>query len=143
MGSLKNGSVRLATVLALLGSGGCCWESQRDVTISGTVRYDAFTSGEILLMLAEAMSTRCSGTSMSGQTPGFMIDQVTLSEPGRFTLAGTVCWADSPPELDLTVWARDPAQSGPCQAGAGLVLPPQNASDVEMALVEGVCPMRS
>jgi hypothetical protein len=134
---IRTWSARLGMMVLAMFAAGCCSESKRQVTIAGTVRYDGFAAGSIDLLLAENESTRCGG----GQTPGVQIASATLSGPGTFSLTGTVCWADSPPRLDLMGYARD-GTTVPCKAGAYLGLDPASAANVELDLVEGNCPMR-
>jgi hypothetical protein len=58
--AMKRLLTRVGTYVVAVLAAGCCTESKRDVTITGTVSYDAFQGGEILLMLSEAESSRCS-----------------------------------------------------------------------------------
>ncbi|HEX7597110.1 MAG TPA: hypothetical protein VF518_02785 [Polyangia bacterium] len=116
---------------------GCCAESRRQVTISGSVSYDAFSGENIVLTLSESESSRCSGS----QTPGVQVATTTLFEPGPFSLEGTVCWSGTPPSLDLIVLAKD-EQSFPCKAGVFMQLPAKTASGVQAQLIDGNCPMR-
>jgi hypothetical protein len=70
------------------------------------------------------------------------IAETTLSQPGPFTLQETVCWADSPPSLDLIVWDLE-GQPVTCKAGVFLSLPPVSASNVMLYLTVGSRPMRA
>jgi hypothetical protein len=87
-----------------------------------------------MLTLSEETSTRCSYT----QTPGVRVASATLSQPGAFALQGRVCWADSPPMLDLIAMYFD-EQTKSCTAQAWLNLAPEDAADVSIVLTEGPC----
>ena len=142
---MMTGLIRRACFLLLgLFAAGCCTESTRTVTIAGTVSYDAYSGGDILLMLSEGSSTRCSEGMWGGgsiQTPGVRIAQATLAQPGAFSLPGKIRWSDSAPDLDLVAWYRD-GQTGRCIAGGYLILPPQSATNASLTLQDGRCPMR-
>ena len=120
---------------------GCGTESKRSVSIAGTASYDGFQAGEIKLTLGEDASARCEGLmGMGSRTPGDQIADATLSQPGPFTLQGTVCWTGSPPNLYLLARYID-GQSVACRAGAYLSIAPKNASDVSLILKDGACPV--
>jgi len=74
--------MRACLPLVAVFAAGCCTESTRTVTIAGTVGYDAYDGGDILLMLSEGTSTRCSDSLWGGgsvQSPGVQIVQATLA----------------------------------------------------------------
>jgi hypothetical protein len=111
------------------------------VALSGTLSYAAFTSEQISVTLSENESTRCSGSEISGQSPGVEVAKTTLTSPGPFAIAGNICWAGgSPPKVDLMARALD--ASGACVAGFITVLPPENASNIQLTLTPGPCPGR-
>jgi hypothetical protein len=51
------------------------------VAIAGSVSYNAFQAGEILVTLSESESSRCSGGS-NLQIPGVQIAETALAQPG-------------------------------------------------------------
>ena len=114
------------------------------MTISGVVVYEEFNGGEVLLTLAEGISSRCSGpTAVQMQTPGVQIAETTLAELGAFSISGTVCWADSAPDLELLGYLRPTGQpNGPSEAGGYVSLRPESQSDVTVTLTKGYYPGR-
>ena len=123
-----------------LAASGCCREDEKSVKLSGETSYPAYSSGQIVVVASESDSTRCSGSQTWGQTPGQIFAQVTLDQPGKFSLSGTVRGVGSLPQVYLrALLTTDPNAWWNCTAGAMLTLPPNDASNLSLVLEPGNC----
>jgi hypothetical protein len=120
----------LLTVSALLVACG-----GENVVVSGTVQYDAHTTGDIVLRLVE--DETCHGRSC--QTPGETIASARLREPGPFVLEGKV--NDHALYLYLLGYALgDSTDFWNCEAGGAETFDVASRHDVLLVLERGVCP---
>ncbi len=127
----------------VLGLAGCttCHEDVRSIHLSGEVVYPEYTSGQIVVLATESVSFRCTDHGqVMGQTPGEPIGQVTLAEPGPFTLSAKVRGIGSFPQVDLRVFVTtDPVGLAYCSAGAMLTLSPDDATNLSLVVEAGHC----
>jgi hypothetical protein len=127
-------------VLAIAGCN-TCHEDVRSIQLSGEVVYPEYTSGQIVVVASESESIRCADHGeVMGQTPGEPIGQVTLEQPGTFSLSGQVWGIGSFPQVNLRVFVTtDPVGLRDCSAGAMLTLSPTDATNLSLRVETGRC----
>ena len=127
-------------MLTLLGG---CGPGEADIELSGTVVYDAYTSGTIRLIVAEEYTEECGVFSCTGQTPGETAATVDLERPGEFSIRATVQENDGTSAVELLGYALGSSTVlWECEAGAALAFTAQNHRGIELVLEPGICPMR-
>ena len=132
-----------AASAGLLGLLTGCGLGDVDIVLSGTVTYDAYTSGPIRLMVAESETEDCGLFSCSTQTPGDSVATADLGQPGAFSIRATVQDSDSPSAVELLAYALGTStEVWNCEAGAALALTAQSHRNLELILEPGYCPMR-
>jgi hypothetical protein len=118
----------------------CCQEDEKSLTLSGEASYPAYSSGQIVVMASESESTRCSGSQTMSTTPGRVFAQVTLDQPGKFSLTGKVRGIGIFPQVYLRAFlTTDPTTLSNCTAGAMLTLPASDAGNLSLVLEPGNC----
>ena len=109
----------------------CCQEDAESVRLSGETSYPAYSSGHIVVVASEDVSTRCSSNHTMGESPGRDFARLTLDQPGKFSLSGKVRGVGSLPQIHLRAFlTTDPNAWWNCTASAMLTLPPRDASNL-------------
>ena len=129
----------LGSMLLALVAG--CGPGREDILLSGTVVYDAYTSGPIRLEVVEDDTVDCGLFSCSEQTPGDTVKTVDLDRPGPFSIHANVQESDSQTGVVLLAYALGAAaNTWDCEAGAALSLTVRSHTDLELVLERGQCP---
>jgi hypothetical protein len=133
----------MAMAVALLGMLSGCSQSEVDIVLGGTVRYDEYQSGPIRLVVGEEETQDCGLTSCTDQTPGRTVARLELERPGEFSIHATVQDSDSASAVELLGYALGTSTDvGHCEAGAYVSMSAANHRDIVLVLERGICPMR-
>lgn len=118
-----------------------CDDKRLKITLAGEIVYDEYESGPIELFVYEEQSDRCGENGkITSQTPGEMIGELELDEPGPFEIEVIVEWVgSSKPELYILAY-NNSDEDGKCKAGGMETVPTMVQDDITIELETGDCP---
>ncbi len=119
-----------------------CGPGEVDITLSGTVAYDAYSSGTIRMSVVEDSTKSCDVFSCSGRTPGERVAESSLDRPGSFSLHATVQESDSDIAVHLLAYLLSGGTDVlDCEAGAMQSFSAASHGGIQLVLMAGQCPM--
>jgi hypothetical protein len=126
----------IAILMALTGA--ACGPVDKHVTLSGTVEYAEYRSGDIKLELVEDETRSCSPfSSCVSRIPGEVVRRATLTRPAEFSISADVQGFT----MHLLAFAVGETDNRwECEAGAMVSLDVKDTRDLVLTLVAGQCP---
>jgi hypothetical protein len=132
-------------------AGAVCIDDEVSFEVTGEISYPAYTSGQILVQVCEALSSWCGEKpdEVYGQTPGDCLNEQTLDAPGAISIDATTSWAASSPDsgwkpgIDILVSVLEiPGDFSSCTAGTLVGCSAPDCQGLEITLKKGLCPTR-
>jgi hypothetical protein len=115
-----------------------CGPADKGVTVSGTVSYAEYRTGNIEMKLVEDITQDCKiFSSCSSKTPGDTVARLTLARPGDFSMKAEVQGS----RMYLLAYALgEKVNFWECEAGGMQSLDVGDVRNLSLTLVSGECP---